>query len=202
MHCLYQQITDSRNWKTYKLTNDHICWDLRSCRKLDSVEWQILTDVSEQPIGPIFKGQAVQGEISDCLTAVLHKIPKDRRSHLHCGRSLESRDVFLAHKNMYFQGTVAPVRTQTPRNQYARVEAQLNARAFLSSEKEPPGNQWMWGGLGPKAETDPVEKRKNLLPLPGIELLFLGRPARRHQLLWLAYSRYVNETHTYTTSMT
>jgi hypothetical protein len=32
------------------------------------------------------------------------------------------------------------------------VEAQLNVQAFFSSGKEPPGNQRIWGWLGPKAE--------------------------------------------------
>jgi len=32
-------------------------WDLRSSGVLRSEEWQFLTDVSEQPIGPICKGQ-------------------------------------------------------------------------------------------------------------------------------------------------
>jgi len=31
------------------------------------VHWQLVTDVSGQPIGPTFKGQAVQEEL-DCLT--------------------------------------------------------------------------------------------------------------------------------------
>ena len=37
-------------------------WDLRSSGILRSVEWQFCTDVSRQPIGPIFKGQDVQEE--------------------------------------------------------------------------------------------------------------------------------------------
>ena len=70
---------------------------------LRSVEWQFLTDVSGQPVGPIFKGQAVQeeflhyswtawplkiGPISCAETSVpnyhstLRKIPEERRSHL------------------------------------------------------------------------------------------------------------------------
>jgi hypothetical protein len=35
-------------------------WDLRSSGMLRSVDLQVVNDVSEQPIGPIFKGQAVQ----------------------------------------------------------------------------------------------------------------------------------------------
>ena len=34
--------------------------DLRSSGILRGVDWQLVTDVSVQPIGPIFKGQAVQ----------------------------------------------------------------------------------------------------------------------------------------------
>jgi hypothetical protein len=61
---------------------------------------QFITDISEQPIGPIFKGQASQS----CLTPedlnnrlsrnvgdyqpTLLKIPQRRRSHLHQGGSL------------------------------------------------------------------------------------------------------------------
>jgi len=42
-------------------------WDLRSFGILHSVEWQFATDVSGQPIGPIFKGQAVQEECQEHL---------------------------------------------------------------------------------------------------------------------------------------
>ena len=38
-------------------------WDLRSFGTLRNVEWQFRTDVSGQPICPIFKGQSVK----DCL---------------------------------------------------------------------------------------------------------------------------------------
>ena len=37
-------------------------WDLPSCGILWSVDWQLHTDVSGQPIGPIFKGQVFQEE--------------------------------------------------------------------------------------------------------------------------------------------
>jgi hypothetical protein len=37
--------------------------------------------VSEQPIGPFFKGQAGTDRLS-------RKVPKERRSHFHCGRSM------------------------------------------------------------------------------------------------------------------
>jgi len=39
----------------------------RSSPVLRWVEWEFVADVSEQPIGAFFKGQAVQ-EILDCLT--------------------------------------------------------------------------------------------------------------------------------------
>jgi hypothetical protein len=63
----------------------------------------VVTDVSGQPIGPIFKGQSVQ---EFCLTlenesdrlprnggnyqSTLHNIPEELRSHLHHGQSLKS----------------------------------------------------------------------------------------------------------------
>jgi hypothetical protein len=40
-------------------------WDLRSCRNSRSVDWESVTDVSEQTVDTIFKGQAV---LEDCLT--------------------------------------------------------------------------------------------------------------------------------------
>ena len=68
------------------------------------VDRQLATDVSEQPVGTIFKGQAVQ---ADCLTvedgtyrlsrnvgnyqSTLRNIPEGRRSHLHSGGILISR---------------------------------------------------------------------------------------------------------------
>jgi hypothetical protein len=49
---------------------------LRSFVILRSVEWQFLTDVSEQPIGPIFKGQAVQENETNILSRkVGNKLP-------------------------------------------------------------------------------------------------------------------------------
>jgi hypothetical protein len=40
----------------------YLFWELRSPGILRSVEWQFRTDVSGQPVGPIFKGQAVKEE--------------------------------------------------------------------------------------------------------------------------------------------
>jgi len=42
--------------------------DFRSSGMLSSVFWQLLTDVSGQPIGPILKGQAVQEDGTDKLS--------------------------------------------------------------------------------------------------------------------------------------
>jgi hypothetical protein len=48
--------------------------------------------------------------------------------------------------------------------------------------KTAPGNYWIGGGwMGPRAGQDDVEKRK-FLPLPGLELGPLGRPARSQSL--------------------
>ena len=37
-------------------------WDLRSSGMLYGVGWYLVTDISGQPIAPIFNGQAVQEE--------------------------------------------------------------------------------------------------------------------------------------------
>jgi len=68
----------------------------------------VVTDVSGQPIRPIFKGPAVQtagplkmGRVCRPETPVTkyqftsHNIPKERRSHLRRGGSLKSRTIFL-----------------------------------------------------------------------------------------------------------
>jgi len=46
-------------------------WDLCSSAMLRSVDWQFLTYVSGQHVGAIFKGQAVQVVVSDCLIFML-----------------------------------------------------------------------------------------------------------------------------------
>jgi len=87
-------------------------WNLRSFGILRSVEWYFLTDVSGQPIGPIFKSQIVQSlfKQSKAWTAYSWRwdgyvLPKLRyestfrrciksqknAGHLHCGGSLKSR---------------------------------------------------------------------------------------------------------------
>jgi hypothetical protein len=56
---------------------------------LHSIEWWFLTDISGQPVGSIFKGQAVQeGDGTDRFSqksvrnyhSTLHRIPKENRS--------------------------------------------------------------------------------------------------------------------------
>jgi hypothetical protein len=52
-----------------------------------SEERQFLTEVSGQPVGPIFKGQEIQGR--NCHYT-LHNTPQERRSYLLRGGSLKS----------------------------------------------------------------------------------------------------------------
>jgi hypothetical protein len=47
---------------------------------------------------------------------------------------------------------------------------------FTPGERAP-GTHWIRGWVNPRAGLDDVEKRK-FLTLPGLKLLFLGRPAR------------------------
>jgi hypothetical protein len=65
-----------RNWNTSK-------YDIRSSGMLGGVGLQLITDVSGQPMGPIFKGQAVQ--------PTARNIPEERRTKLHRGGNLKSR---------------------------------------------------------------------------------------------------------------
>jgi hypothetical protein len=64
--------------------NRKVCWsqtlvaywiikDLRSFGLLRSVDWLLVTNVSEQPIGPIVKGQAVQEEFQEQLGVQLYR---------------------------------------------------------------------------------------------------------------------------------
>ena len=50
---------------------------LRSSRILRSVEWQLLTDVSGQHIGPIFKGQEIPQNGKDCLDWLTRNVGED-----------------------------------------------------------------------------------------------------------------------------
>jgi len=47
---------------------------MRSSGLLRCVEWQFLTDVSEHPVGPIFKSQEIQGRNCHCT---LHNNPEN-----------------------------------------------------------------------------------------------------------------------------
>jgi hypothetical protein len=57
---------------------------------------------------------------------------------------------------------------------------------FTPGERAP-GTHWIGGWVGPKAGLDDMEKRK-FLPLLGLELPPLGRPARSQSLYRLRYS--------------
>ena len=59
---------------------------------LRSSEWWFLTDVSGQPVGPVFKGHKLP------LYAALYPLPpkkKMRRSHLHRGGSQKSHNAVI-----------------------------------------------------------------------------------------------------------
>jgi hypothetical protein len=49
--------------------------DLCSSAILRGMEWQFVTDISGQPISPIFEGQAIQEKCREHLAA-LRKIPE------------------------------------------------------------------------------------------------------------------------------
>jgi hypothetical protein len=53
---------------------------------------------------------------------------------------------------------------------------QLYAPAALPPGKEPPGSHWIGGWVGPRTGLDDVVRRK-ILPLLGLQLRPLGRPA-------------------------
>ena len=77
-----------RRWQTTNYKED-----LRSSGALRSVDWKLLIDVSGQPIGHIFKGQAEDGtdrlsrNVSKYYQSTLRKVPEECRSHLHRGGS-------------------------------------------------------------------------------------------------------------------
>jgi len=92
--------------KSYLLSYKKCGLDLCSSGILDSVHWYFVTDVLGQPIGSHLQGQigcpeklATLGDGIDRLSrnvcnkdqCMLHKIPKEQISHLHCGGSLKSR---------------------------------------------------------------------------------------------------------------
>jgi hypothetical protein len=57
----------------------------------------------------------------------------------------------------------------------------------LYPREKSPGTHWKGGWVGPRNGLDDVERWKTL-PLPGLELQPLGRPARRQSLYRLHYS--------------
>jgi hypothetical protein len=61
--------------------------DFRSSGLLHSVDWLLVTDVSGQPIGPIFEGQAVHKEF--CQSS-LRNTPEERGSLWHHGGRLKT----------------------------------------------------------------------------------------------------------------
>jgi hypothetical protein len=60
---------------------------MRLSGQLRSEERKFLTEVSAQPVGPIFKGQEIQGMN---YHYTLHNTPQERRSYLLRGGSLKS----------------------------------------------------------------------------------------------------------------
>jgi hypothetical protein len=68
---------------------------------------------------------------------------------------------------------------------YLEVSSQLHVPICLAPGKEPPGTHCIGGWVGPTAGLDVVEKRKSL-PLQGLELQPLGRPARGQSLYRLS----------------
>jgi hypothetical protein len=87
-------------------------WDLCSSVMLRSVCWHMVTDVSEQPIRCIFKGQEVQGGTDrlsrnvDNYQYALRNIQEERISHLHRGGSLKSRKIIAANVLSCAENTV------------------------------------------------------------------------------------------------
>jgi hypothetical protein len=65
----------------------------------------------------------------------------------------------------------------------ALVEGQWSASrpGRFTPEEKAPGTHWIGGWVAPRAGVDDVERRK-FLPLPGLQLRLLGRPARSQSL--------------------
>jgi len=64
---------------------------------LRKLNWLLVTDGSENPTAPIFKGQAVIVCPEFSVTkdqSVLRNTPEERTSHLHRSGSLKSRKIF------------------------------------------------------------------------------------------------------------
>ena len=76
------------------MMSSELFWDITQ------LEWQFLTDVSGQPIGPIFKGQDIQDtlenetnklsrkSIKNCQCTLCND-PEERSSRFHRGGSLK-----------------------------------------------------------------------------------------------------------------
>jgi hypothetical protein len=141
MHFLYEHIKDMTKRQTHKLTSDRISGDLRSFGILRSAARYFFTDVSGQPIGPIFKGHAVKGEFLDSLTADCIKSQRVQISFT-TWRKPEITHRISCTQILELKGKGVPcVPKHHEINTQEGVEAQLNVQAFFSSGKEPPGNQ-------------------------------------------------------------
>jgi hypothetical protein len=67
------------------------------------------------------------------------------------------------------------------------ASGKLHVSAALPPSKESPGTNWIGGWVGPRNCLDDMDKRK-ILPLPELELRFLGSRARSQSLYRLRYS--------------
>jgi len=83
---LGEKAPNHENQSITLLTEMNAVWDLRSSGILCSVEWQSVTDVSGQPIGPIFKGQWRWGPIgypeTSVKTVILNFVKSQTRADL------------------------------------------------------------------------------------------------------------------------
>jgi hypothetical protein len=63
---------------------------------------------------------------------------------------------------------------------------------FTPGGRSPPGVHWIGGWVGPRTGLEDMERRK-VLPLPGLELRPLDRPARSQSLYRLRYPGFFLE---------
>ena len=144
-----------------------------------TLRWLVVTDVSGQLIGPVFKGQVVwtawpmnawpfnMGPISCPETSVtiyqspLRNVPKERRSQ--AGNDLEMEKVI--HED-YVELPV-PVRLTSMSSRSLTIGSRWGEFSVSSSSHLPPFDTYV---VGPGANLDVVAKKKPLAP-PGIELL-------------------------------
>ena len=99
-------------------------WELRSSWLFSSEWWQSLTDVSGQPIGPLFQSQESK-----------KRCPDGRGSHLLCGGSLKSRTALVLSFVLYRRADKSlawPGRKQA-RNMSATRAISTTSRRELSS---------------------------------------------------------------------